>query len=246
MIGEGVLESPRPSAIYGLHVDPSLPSGVLGFRPGRYMASADEIHLNIRGKGGHAALPHLCIDPIPVAAEIILSLQQIVSRHSNPVLPSVLSFGKIEGGATTNVIPDTVQLLGTFRTFDETWREQAKILIRNRVEGIAAAHGAVAELEMPAGYPVLINDPALTTRATQSAAAYLGDAKVRELELRMSSEDFSFYTHVVPGCFFRLGTNRENTHFTQPVHTPGFDIDESALSTGAGMLAWLALSELSG
>lgn len=244
MIRDGALDAPRPRAIYGLHVDPSLPAGVVGFRPGSYMASADEIHLKIKGKGGHAALPHLCIDPIPVAAEIILSLQQIVSRRSNPLIPSVLSFGKIEGGAATNVIPDTVELLGTFRTFDESWREEAKALIRNRVERIAAAHGAEAQLELPSGYPVLLNDIGLTTRARQAAGIYLGETAVRDLDLRMSSEDFSFYTHVIPGCFFRLGTNRENTAFTRPVHTPRFDIDESALSTGAGMLAWLAVSEL--
>src|SRR5690606_4698626 len=140
----------------------------------------------------------------------------------------------------------SVQLLVTFRTVDEAWRERAKSLIQSRIEGIAAAHGATTELLMPAGYPVLMNDSKVSTRARETAGIYMGTSNIRELDRRMCSEDFSFYTHEVAGCFFRLGTNRQNTTFTHAVHTPQFDIDESALSTGAGILAWLTLCELGG
>lgn len=244
MIAAGALENPQPKAIFGLHVDPSLPSGTVGFRPGMYMASSDEIHIRIIGKGGHAALPQLAIDPIAIAALTITALQQIVSRKANPLTPSVLTFGKIAGGFTTNVIPDEVEILGTFRTFDETWRAKAKTLIRETVQQIAAANGASVAIDMPPGYPTVFNDPELTERTIQNAEGIIRKENVNALALRMTSEDFAFYSQKISACFFRLGTNQKNEHYNIPVHNAHFDIDEGAISTGVKMMCLLALAEL--
>jgi amidohydrolase len=244
MIDAGVLENPAPDAILGLHVDPSLPVGMAGFRPEQYMASADEIYMIIRGKGGHAALPHLTVDPIAIAAQIITTLQQIVSRKNNALIPTVLSFGKICGGHTTNVIPDTVELQGTLRTFDETWRKEALQLIRDISGNIAAAFGGTVELTIPSGYPSLYNDETTTLQAESAAKTYLGESNVVRLDRRMTAEDFSFYSLKTRACFFRLGTNNNNETFKTPVHHAQFDIHEAALETGAGLMSWIALQML--
>jgi len=244
MINEGVLDNPKPQAIFALHVYPNLPSGTIGLRPGQYMASADEVYITIEGKGGHAALPHQTVDPIAIAALVITGLQQVVSRKADPLIPSVLTFGKIEGGFATNVIPDKVEILGTFRTFDEKWRYEAHQWIKDFTDQTCAAYGAKATVEIPAGYPSLFNDPTLATQTEEWAKAYLGDENVSHLDMRMSGEDFSFYTQHMPGCFFRLGTNRGNKEFTAPVHNAHFDIDEDALKTGMGMMAWCAVNGL--
>jgi hippurate hydrolase len=243
MIKEGVLTDPAPESIFALHVDPALPTGTVGFKTGQYMASADEIHIAIKGKGGHAAQPHLCIDPITIAATVLTTLQQVVSRRSNPLTPTVLSFGKIEGGHTTNVIPDQVVIAGTLRTFNETWRTEAITLIKNITQKTAEAFGAKAEIIIPAGYPSLYNDQQLTQSAIQEASNFLGKENVSSLDLRMTAEDFSFYAQKIKGCFFRLGTNENNERYTAPVHSPFFDIAEKAMATGAGMLSWLAFRE---
>ena len=242
MIAAGVLENPKPNAIYALHVYPHLPSGTVGFRAGQYMASADEIYITIEGKGGHAALPHQTVDPIAIAAQVITGLQQIISRKGNPLIPSVLTFGMIKGGFATNVIPDKVELLGTFRTMDEPWRAEAHKWIKDFTEQTCAAYGAKAIVDMPPGYPSLFNDPTLTAKAEGFAKEYMGAANVRTLDLRMAGEDFSFYTHHVPGCFFRIGTSKDGKQFTAPVHNAHFDIDEDALITGMGMMAWCAVN----
>lgn len=244
MIKAGVLENPRPEAILALHVYPHLPSGTAGFRAGQYMASADEIYITIEGKGGHAALPHQTIDPIAIAAQVITSLQQVVSRKNNPLMPSVLTFGKIAGGFATNVIPDKVEILGTLRTMNEEWRAKAHQWIKDIVEHTCAAYGAKAIVEIPMGYPSLFNDPTLTMHAESWTREYLGAENVHTLDMRMAGEDFSFYTHHVPGCFFRIGTNKNNEEFTAPVHNARFDIDEDALKTGVGLMAWNAINAL--
>lgn len=244
MIKAGVLDNPKPSAIVGLHVFPELPAGTVAFRSGQYMASADEIHITIKGKGGHAALPHKTIDPITIAANLIVSLQQIVSRRCNPLTPTVLTFGKIAGGMVTNVIPETVELLGTMRTFDEPWRKEALELLKKVCEDTCAAWGATAEVHFPDGYPSLYNDPELHDVIKAGAISYLGAEKVGDLDMRMTAEDFSFYSHEIPGCFYRLGTNKDNNEYTHPVHHARFDIDESALVTGAGLMAWTAFQYL--
>lgn len=239
MIKEGVLENPRPQGIYGLHVHPGLALGKLSFRKGRVMASADELYLTIKGKGGHAAAPHLTVDTILVASQLIVSLQQIISRNNNPLSPSVLSICSIQGGHTTNVIPSEVKLMGTFRAMDEAWRTQAHELIRKQVAGIAEATGAEIDLLIDIGYPTVDNDPVLTGKGWQLAEDYMGKTLVEETEIRMGAEDFGFYTQVIPGCFYRLGVRNEAKGIIHNVHTPRFDIDENAIETGMGMMAWL-------
>ncbi len=244
MIADGVLENPKPDAIFALHVYPHLPTGHTGFRAGQYMASADEIYISIEGKGGHAALPHQTVDPIAIAAQVITGLQQVISRKGNPLIPSVLTFGKIAGGFATNVIPDKVEILGTFRTMDEKWRYEAHKWIKDFTEQTCAAYGAKAIVEIPSGYPSLFNDPALTARAEGWAKKYVGAEHVHTLDMRMAGEDFSFYTHHVPGCFFRMGTNKDGKEFLAPVHNAHFDINEEAMKVGVGMMAWMAVQPL--
>lgn len=244
MIAEGVLDNPKVDAILALHVYPTLPAGVVGFRSGQYMASTDEIHIVIEGKGGHAALPHQTIDPIAISAQIIVALQQVISRRSNPVSPSVLSFGKIAGGTVNNVIPDKVEISGTLRTMDENWRAEAHQLIKDIVTNTAEAFGAKATVDIPKGYPSLFNDKKLTEQVRGFAKDFLGEENVRELSLRMTADDFAFYSQAIPGCYFRLGTSTNNEKHTASVHNAHFDIDENALKTGVGTMSYAAFSYL--
>ena len=244
MIRDGALANPTPQAIYGQHVMPLLPAGTVGFRSGRYMASADEIRLTIRGKGGHAAMPHLNTDAVLIASHIVVALQQVVSRRANPTLPSVLSFGHIIGEGAYNVLPNDVRLRGTFRTMDETWRDQAHALIREIASGTASAMGAICDVEIDRGYPMLFNHPESTALARSTAEAYLGPQQVVDLDLWMAAEDFAFYAQQIPATFYRLGTRNEAKGWVSSVHTSTFDVDESALPLGAGLMAAIALEQL--
>jgi amidohydrolase len=245
MIKEGALENPRPQGIFGLHVHPGLALGKLSFRKGRVMASADELYITIKSKGGHAAAPHLTADTILIASHLIVSLQQIISRNNNPTSPSVLSICCIQGGHTTNVIPSEVKLKGTFRAMDEAWRYKAHELIKKLTTELVHAMGAEADVLIDVGYPFVDNDPALTDVAWQIANDYTGKENVEETELRMGAEDFGYYTHVVPGCFYRLGVRNEEKGIINNVHTPKFNIDEDAIETGIGIMAALgALAKL--
>lgn len=244
MIADGVLQNPKPEAIFALHVYPHLPCGTVGFRAGQYMASADEIYITIQGKGGHAALPHQTIDPIAISAQVITALQQVISRKGNPLIPSVLTFGKIAGGFATNVIPDKVEILGTFRTMDEKWRYEAHQWIENITNEICNSYGAKATVEIPKGYPSLFNEPVLTAKTASAAKDFMNEENVKTLDLRMAAEDFSFYAREVPACFFRIGTSLNNEQFTAPVHNAHFDVDENALKVGVGMFAWIAINEM--
>lgn len=239
MIKEGVLEDPAPAGIVALHVNPSLNTGKLSFRTGRVMASADELFITVRSKGGHAAAPHLTADTILVASHLIVSLQQIISRNNNPFSPSVLSICSFQGGNTTNVIPSEVKLMGTFRAMDETWRFKAHQLIHQQAQGIAAAMGAEIEVYIDVGYPAVDNDMELTKTATGQAIQYMGANNVSETEMRMGAEDFGYYTQKIPGCFFRLGVRNEGEGIIHNVHTPKFNIDETAIEHGIGIMAWL-------
>ncbi len=240
MIKEGVLDNPRPQGIIALHVNPSLEAGKLSFRKGRVMASADEIYITIRSKGGHAAAPHLTADTISIASQMIVSLQQIISRNCNPLSPSVLSICSIQGGHTTNVIPSEVKMMGTFRAMDEAWRFKAHELMAKQAVGLVEAMGAEIDFKIDVGYPTVDNDPAFTEAAWQQADVYMGKDNVEETEIRMGAEDFGYYTQVVPGCFYRLGVRNEAQGIIHNVHTPKFNIDESAIETGIGVMAWLA------
>ena len=244
MIADGALKSPEVSQIYGQHVHPSLPVGKIGYHPGFFMASCDELFITVIGQGGHGAMPQDTIDPIMISAEIIQSLQTIVSRNALPNTPSVLSIGKINSdGGATNVIPSKVMMEGTFRTFDEAWRKRAHELIEKRITYIIQSHGAQVELEIKKGYPSLYNDPSMTHVARDLMVDYLGAEHVIELPQRMTAEDFSYYSQVVPACFYRLGTASTDGAKSSPVHTPTFDIDEDALEISSGLMAWLAFNK---
>ena len=245
LIKEGVLKNPQPKTIIGQHVHPPLRAGKVGFRPGMYMASADEIYVTVTGKGGHAALPEKVVDPILIASNLIVSLQQIVSRKAPPSIPTVLSFGKINSqGGATNIIPDVVKLEGTFRTFDEKWRKRAHKLMKKLAEQMAKSMGGTCDFNIANGYPHLLNDADLTQQLKERSIEYLGKANVVDLPARMTSEDFAFYSHIIPATFYRLGTGNSDKKITSPVHTSTFNIDESALEVGAGLMAWLAVSQL--
>jgi amidohydrolase len=242
LIKEGVLHNPQPQAIFGLHVHPGLEIGKFSFRSGPSMASADEIYITVRGRGGHAATPQLTVDTILVASHIVVALQQVISRNKNPFTPSVLSISSFQGGYTTNVIPSEVKLMGTFRAMDETWRFQAHSLIHRICKGIAQAMGAEIDVLVDVGYPVVNNDEKLYPIARTKAEEYIGRENVQETEVRMGAEDFGYYTQEIPGCFYRIGVMNTAKGIVSGVHTPTFNIDESAIEKGMGMMAWLGAS----
>ncbi len=244
MIKEGVLENPKPYQILGQHVLPTLEAGKVGFKSGPYMASTDEVYLTIKGRGGHAATPELNIDPVLIASHILVSLQQIVSRNAPPTLPAVLSFGRFIAEGRTNIIPSEVKLEGTLRTFDEKWRAEAHIRITRMAESIAESMGGTCQVFIDKGYPFLVNDVQATDMAYKASKQYLGDENVVQLDMRMTAEDFAYYAQQIPGCFYRLGVANQEKGITHNLHTPLFDIDESSLETGAGLMAWLTYNSL--
>lgn len=242
MIREGVLSNPVPASIFGQHVFPDLEAGKIGICSGLYMASADEIYIEVKGKGGHAATPHLNNDVILAASQMLINLQQIVSRNTKPVTPCVLSIGKINSnGGATNVMPSSVSLEGTFRTLDEKWRTLAHDQIQTICSGTAKTFGVEVTVTIEKGYPCLFNDPELYNSFKSIAGSYAGPENVVNIPQRMTSEDFAFYSQEIPAFFYRLGTGSKDGTNRNSVHTPCFDIDESALETGMGLMAYLAL-----
>lgn len=239
LINEGVLKDPAPQGIFALHVHPSIETGRLSFRSGMVMASADEIYITVKGKGGHAASPQTTIDPILIASHLIISLQQIVSRNNSPFNPSVLSITAINGGFTTNVIPSEVKLMGTFRAMNEEWRFKAHELIIKQATELVHSMGGEIDIKIDVGYSFVLNNPKLNETAKKIGEEFVGKNNVEETELRMGAEDFAYYTHLIPGCFFRLGTGNKAKGITIGVHTPTFNIDESAIEIGIGMMALL-------
>ncbi len=237
MIEAGVLENPKVLEMYALHVFPEMDAGKVGFKEGIYMASCDEIYMTIHGVGGHGAMPHQCVDPILIGANIVTSLQQIVSRKCDPKIPCVLTFGYFEGLGDTNIIPSKVKLKGTFRTMDENWRAQAWKLIEQQATMIAESMGGTIEVEISKGYPFLSNDASTTMKLRDKAKHLLGENWVEELPIRLTAEDFAFYSQKVPVCFFRLGVRNADKGITHGVHHPKFDIDFSAMLTGMQIMS---------
>jgi amidohydrolase len=244
MIRDGVLDNPKIDVMIGQHVMPQINTGLTGFRGGLYMASTDELYVTVKGKGGHGAMPHFNVDPVLIAAHMIVALQQIVSRTANPAIPSVLSFGKVLAMGATNVIPSEVTLEGTFRTLDENWRAEAHEKMIKMATGIAESMGGSVDFKIVRGYPFLKNDVPLTDRCRNNAEVYLGKEQVTELGIWMAAEDFAYYSQEVPSCFYRLGVRNESKGIVHSVHNPAFDADEDALENGCGLFAWLALAEL--
>ena len=244
MIQEGVLENPKPNAVMGQHVMPLIEAGKIGIRPGKYMASTDELYVTIKGKGGHGAQPQQNIDPVVIMAQIITALQTIISRSSDPRSPSVLSFGKVIANGATNVIPNEVYMEGTFRTLNEKWRAEAHIKMKKLAESIAEGMGGSCDFRIEKGYPFLVNEEQLTSRVKENAISYLGEENVIDLDIWMAAEDFAYFSQAADACFYRLGTGNVAKGITSSVHTPTFDIDESALNLSTGLMAYLALKEL--
>jgi amidohydrolase len=244
MIRDGALENPRPASILGQHVFPFLPAGKIGFREGMYMASADEIYLKVVGKGGHGAAPDMAVDPVVIACHIIIALQQIISRNASPKQPTVLTFGKIIAEGATNIIPNEVNIAGTFRAMNEVWRESALEKIKKMAESIAEGMGGRCEVDISRGYPYLENNPELTRSIRKAAEEYVGKENVEDIDITLGAEDFAYYSQVIPASFYRLGTRNESKGISSYVHTPTFDIDEDALQISSGLMAWMALKEL--
>jgi len=246
MIAEGVLDAradvPAARAIFGQHVRPDLPVGKIGIRSGRFMASSDELFFAIRSLGGHGAAPHqLNADVVLVAAQLIVSLQSVVSRNCPPDVPSVLSIGRVQADGATNVIPDEVFLEGTFRAMDDQWRTRAHELIRRIAKHTGAAFGAEVDLKIVVGYPELVNDPGATDHVRRAAIEYAGIDNVLEVDLWYAAEDFACYLQRCPGSFYVLGTGNVKKGITSALHTPRFTIDEEALRSAPGFMAFLAI-----
>jgi amidohydrolase len=244
MIKDGVLENPKVEHMLGQHVMPLIDAGKVGFRKGLYMASADEIYITIKGKGGHGAHPHQNTDVVAIGAQLITSLQQVVSRKAKPATPSVLSIGKVVANGATNILPNEIYMEGTFRTFDETWREEAHEWIVRMTESLVNGMGAEVDVEVKKGYPFLKNDDEFTDRCRARAENYLGAENVEDLEIWPAGEDFAYFSQEVPSCFYRLGIRNEERGITSMLHTPTFDIDEKALEVGVGLMAYLTWCEL--
>ncbi len=244
MMEEGIFDEVQPDMIIAQHVLPEMETGTVGFRPGPYMASSDEIYITVRGQGGHAALPEKINDPVLMASHMLITLQQEINRKAPKGTPTVLSFGKVIADGAMNVIPDEVQLEGTFRTMNETWRKEAHQLIERVIRGIADSMGGEAVLEVRHGYPVLKNDPEITARARALAIDLLGEKYVEDMDIRMTAEDFGWFSNAFPSMLYRLGVKTAKTEEILSLHTNRFSADESSLKTGLTMLSWLAINLL--
>jgi amidohydrolase len=244
MINEGVLVNNKPSAVFAQHVSPNIPAGKIGIRKGKFMASMDEIFVTVRGKGGHGAQPHMNIDPVMISAQILVALQQVVSRMANPAEPTVLSFGKIIADGAINVIPNSVYMEGTFRAMNEEWRNEAHIRMKKLAQGIAESFGGSCEFKIVRGYPFLINEEHLAEKVKSYAEEYIGKENVVPQDIWMAAEDFSMFSQSADCCYYLMGVRNENMGITSSLHTPTFNIDETALETGMGLMAYIALKQL--
>ena len=243
MIEAGVLENPKVSRMYGLHVFPELPAGHVGLKEGLYMASSDEIHLQIQGVGGHGALPEKCINPLMMGAEFVLKAQELIKEKASDDTPTVLSFGRFEALGSTNVIPSSAEIKGTFRTMNEEWRAEAHQLLEKLAESISLKYNGKANLKISKGYPFLVNSIELTENLNATFNEVLGDENVKELPIRMTAEDFAFYSQKIPVCFFRLGTCFSDGRENFSVHHPNFDVDMESLKIGVLAMVLAAYSE---
>lgn len=247
MIREGVLQNPRPEAIFGQHVNPDATCGTAAFVGGMMLASTDELYWKLHGKSGHAAQPHNATDPVLMAAHLITQLQTLIARRLNPFAPGVLSVCSIHGGHATNVIPDVVELSGTLRSMNQAWREEALRAIEAHSLALAASplYGdGHCELSIVRGYPPLINNDETTAFARTAAQHLIGAVNVEDFEPKMWGEDFAYYTHEIPGTFWMLGIRPPHLEATPGLHNSKFIVDENALPIGAALLANAALTRL--
>ena len=244
IIADGALENPKVSHLFALHVFPDLMVGELGLKSGLYMASCDEIHLTINGIGGHGAVPAKCVNPLSIAAEIILSTEEILTREKPKDVPQVISFGRMEAYGSTNVIPSSAILKGTFRTMDEAWRKKAHGLMAENFEKLAAKYGGTIDIDISIGYPFLHNDEGITNKAKALFEMNFGQENVIDLPLRMTSEDFAFYSQIAPVCFYRVGVADPTKEINYGVHHPKFDVEPTALIVAMKSFASCAFIKL--
>jgi len=241
MLKEGIFNEHKPDVILAQHVNSSMQAGTVGFKSGMYMASTDEIYLTVKGKGGHAAMPHQITDTVLIASNIIVALQQIVSRKTFAAIPTVLSFGKFIADGATNIIPDEVKIEGTFRTMNENWRKEALAQIKFMSQNIAITMGAKCDVKIINGYPSLINDDKITQRVKFLSEQYLGKENVIDIDIRMTAEDFSYFAQIYPATMYRLGTAGTIENTKSLPHSSHFDIDESVMQMSHGLMAWIAI-----
>lgn len=243
MMDDGLFDEVTPDEIYGFHCLPEMECGRVGMRKGKYMASTDELYWTIKGRGGHGATPHMTIDPIVVASHVVVALQQVVSRNASPLMPTVLSFGKMVGEGRTNIIPDEVKMEGIIRTFDPEWRLEAHNRIRKISEGVAESMGAECDLFIDYGYPPVVNNDDSTQMTHDNAVAYLGEENVDWLDMRMTAEDFAFYAQKIPACYFRVGIHVPGTEVTN-LHRPNLLVNEDSIEVASGFEAYNAIMAL--
>jgi amidohydrolase len=247
MIKEGALDEPVPDAIFGLHVDPALDVGSVGWCVGPIFAAADTFRLEVRGKSTHGAYPHTGVDPIPVAAEMVLALQAFVARGLDALRPKVLSIGEIQGGRRFNIIADSVVMRGTLRTLSPEVRRDAKAGMARVARAVAEAHGAKADLHFrPDANPATVNDPALARACRPSLERALGQDRVVEVRPQMGAEDFAFFAERIPGLYLKVGVRNEARGITAMIHTEEFDLDEAALPIAVRTMAQLLWDYVSG
>ncbi|QQT24715.1 M20 family metallopeptidase [Sphingobacterium spiritivorum] len=242
VVASGVLDVPNLIGVIGQHVSPKIEVGKFGYRAGKFMASSDELYIDIKGKGGHGAQPHLNIDPVSISAQLIVTLQQIVSRYANPAIPTVLSFGKVIANGAANVIPDTVHLEGTFRTMDESWREKALSLMENIIKELPQTLGAEVKVEVRRGYPALLNNELLIQKIKKAALAVFAEEQITDTDLWMAAEDFAYYAKQYPAAFYLIGTKCPEKNLTAELHNPHFNIDEDILPESVRMMTNLAVA----
>ncbi len=245
MIEEGALDSPPVEAIAMLHVEPRLDVGTIGITPGSVNASTDELYITIRGKGGHGAYPHTAVDAIPASAALVLALQNVVARETDPLASAVVTIGTISGGYRNNVIADEVSLSGTLRSHDRAIREEMIDRVHRIVRGVGAAYNVKAEVRIVRGYPPVINDSSLARRFAEYVRANSAIV-VEEPAATMGGEDFAYFAERVPGLLVRLGVRSESSGAVHPLHSAVFRLDEAALRVGVETLVLFATSFVGG
>lgn len=246
MIAEGALENPKPEIIFGQHIYPDAPCGEIQFVAGPTMASCDELFWTIKGYGAHAAQPHQGKDPILAAAGLVQHLQALVTKHRNPLVPGLLNVTSIHGGTATNIVPEIVEMKGTLRSFDATWREFAWQYLEEQTRAYCALHGCEGYITIVKGYPPLINDKHAVDFARGVADDVFGVERVVDFEPKMWAEDFAYYSQVMPGCFWMLGGRPPQDAHMPGLHNAKFAPDEHAMITGAALLVETAVRYLRG
>lgn len=241
MIDAGVMDNPRVDYAIGCHLWPDIPAGTVGVKTGPFLAAMDNFEIKIIGRGGHGAMPHMCVDALEVGTQVVNALQRIVSRHMNPLVPSVVTVGSFHAGTAFNIIPGEAILCGTTRTFDKevwlSWQERIEGIVR----GVCQSMGAKFELEYSRGYPPTINDEMMADTVRRCAAKVVGEDKVVEPRRTMGGEDMAFYLEKAKGCYFAIGVGQEGA---APIHNPAFDFNENVLPLGVEMYCRVALDLL--